>query len=427
MRSARILLCAALAGLCIAMPVSAGILKAPAEDLEVSLVTYGPGAIYWERFGHDAIRIRDRVSGESGDINYGVFDFSDRAFLWKFARGQMRYMIDIGSSDINQQDYIDSGRSVLVQRLALSPAQAEALRAYLLWNLRPENQSYDYDYLTSNCSTRIRDALNTVLDGALQPILSARSAPMTYRQQIDRLMSAQPWLMLLMDLGLGPSADRPLNEWQESFIPMVLAREMRSMNVPDGHGGQQSLVTDEQEISPNLLTPPAASPPKLAVPLSVAGLVLAVGILATRRRLPVACASLSVAFLVAAGIIGTVLIGLWTLTTHHAAWGNANLLIFNPLAFGLAGSAWRSRSGKRSSRLVLGLVALQVGATLIGLLVHLVPGFTQQNLPWLLFATPPWLAIAFELWFGPSLHRRHPQSDRPAGSALCAARLGSSS
>ena len=71
----------------------------PARDLEVSLITYGPGAIYWERFGHDAIRIRDRVSGESADFNYGVFDFEDRAFLWNFARGYMRYMIAILPSD----------------------------------------------------------------------------------------------------------------------------------------------------------------------------------------------------------------------------------------------------------------------------------------------------------------------------------------
>src|SRR3984885_9666968 len=122
MRRSRICLWTVLLGLVVAGGARAGVLAAPGEDLEVSLVTYGPGAIYWERFGHDAIRIRDRVSGESGDFNYGVFDFEESAFLWNFARGHMRYMIDAGSSDINQQDYIDQGRSVLEQRLALSAA-----------------------------------------------------------------------------------------------------------------------------------------------------------------------------------------------------------------------------------------------------------------------------------------------------------------
>ncbi len=393
-RKAGIYLIAVVLALCVSASGHAGVLKAAPEDLEISLVTFGPGAIYWERFGHNAIRIRDRVSGESGDINYGVFDFSDRAFLRNFARGRMRYMIDIGASETNQQDYIDSGRSVLVQRLALSPAQAAALRAYLLWNLQPQNQSYDYDYLTSNCSTRIRDALNTVLGGALQPALVARKAPLTYRGQIDRLMSAQPWLMVLMDLGLGPSADRPLNEWQESFIPMVLARELRTVQVSDGHGGLHALVAEEQEVSPNLLDPPMAEPPKLAIPLGIAGLALALTILLSRRRLPVLSAALSAAFLAVAGIFGTVLLALWTLTTHHAAWSNANLLLFNPVAFFLLAAVWRARSGFRVGAPVRALMGIQVVAVLVGFLIHLLPGPTQQNIPWLLFAAPVWFAIA---------------------------------
>ncbi|MGS0014549.1 lipoprotein N-acyltransferase Lnb domain-containing protein, partial [Escherichia coli] len=93
------------------------------------------------------------------------FDFEDRAFLWNFARGHMRYMIDAEYSAVNQPDYIDAGRSVLVQRLALSAQQAAKLRDFLLWNLQPENLEYEYDYLTSNCSTRIRDALNSVFGG----------------------------------------------------------------------------------------------------------------------------------------------------------------------------------------------------------------------------------------------------------------------
>ncbi len=243
----------------------AGVLTAPAEDLEVSLVTYGPGAIYWERFGHNAIRIRDRVSGESVDFNYGVFDFEDRTFLWNFARGHMRYMIDAEYSDVNQQDYIDAGRSVLEQRLALSAEQAAKLRDFLIWNLQPENLEYEYDYLTSNCSTRIRDALNSVLGGVLEPALAKRSAPLTYRQQIDRLMAAQPLMMLPMDLGMGPSTDRPLNEWEESFLPMVLAREIRTVLIPDGHGGVEPMVASEREISPNRLEPPGESPPNFAL------------------------------------------------------------------------------------------------------------------------------------------------------------------
>ena len=390
-----------LLGLVIFVSARAGVLDAPGADLEVSLVTYGPGAIYWERFGHNAIRIRDRASGESGDFNYGVFDFEESAFIWNFARGHMRYMIDIDSSDIDQQDFIDEGRSVLEQRLALSAVQASSLRAFLLWNLRPENVSYDYDYLTNNCSTRIRDALNSVLGGALQPVLTARPAPMTYRQQIDRLMSVHPWLMLAMDLGLGPSADQPLNEWQESFLPMVLAREIRTVRVPDGHGGLRSLLLSERDIAPNRLKPPSKLQPGLTLALGISGLALAILMLVFRRLLPVVYASLAVAFLVLAGFLGTALLALWTLTTHHAAWQNANLLVFNPLALAMVRAAWRSRDRIDGGGLMRALVGIQIGAALIGLLLHVVAGSTQQNLPWLLFAIPVWLAIAVGLWGKP--------------------------
>jgi hypothetical protein len=382
--------------LCLGVGVSARaeVFDAPARDLEVSLITYGPGTLYWERFGHDSIRIRDRVSGESADFNYGVFDFEDRAFLWNFARGYMRYMIAIRPSDEDQQDYIEARRSVLEQRLALSEAQAERLRAFLLWNLRPENVGYNYDYLTDNCATRVRDALNSALSGALQADLAIRPAPFTYRQQIDRLMSAQPGLMVGMDLGLGPFADHSLNEWEESFLPMVLAREIRSVTLPDGHGGVKLLVLSERQIAPNALKPPDAEPPDLNVPLGIAGFTLALTIWASRRRAPVLSAVLCVAYLVFAGIAGTVLVVLWAFTMHRAAWGNANLLVFNPLAFALLGAAWRTGHCMRGGRPVRMLVAFQLGAACLAVLLHFLGGTSQQNLSWLLFSVPIWFAIA---------------------------------
>jgi len=381
---------------------NAGVLTAPPEDLEVSLVTYGPGQVYWERFGHNAIRIRDRVSGESGDFNYGVFDFEDRAFLLNFARGHMSYMIDAELSDVNQQDYIDAGRSVLEQRLALSAEQAGKLRAFLIWNLQPENVKYEYDYLTSNCSTRIRDVLNSVLGGVLKRALTARPAPLTYRQQIDRLMAPEPLMMLPMDLGMGPSTDRPLNEWEESFLPMVLAREIRNVSIPNGHGGAEPLVIAEREISPSRLQPPDNSPPDLSWRLGGVGLALAVVMLAARHRFPTFCASLGVVYLTLAGLLGVILLLLWTLTTHYAAWNNQNLLIFNPFAFLLLAPVWRSRKGAAAGRLARMLILFQLGAGLIGLMLHFLPGVAQQNLPWLLFAMPVWLAIAVVTLRAPS-------------------------
>ena len=382
----------------IALPrAHASVADAPGANLEVSLISYGPGETYWERFGHDAIELRDTVSGEAINFNYGVFDFDEKGFLLNFARGQMHYLMDAAPSQEDQSYYIESGRSVTRQVLRLNAEQAAALRDFLLSNLRPENASYNYDYYVDNCTTRVRDALNKVLGGALKTQLTARAGGMTFRQQTARLMSAQPWLMLSMDLGLGPYADQPLNAWQESFLPMVLQAQLRDVHVDDGHGGVQPLLQSEQLLSPNRLDAPPAAAPDLRLPLALTGLLLAVLIVLMRRWWPTGYALLGTLYLMSAGLIGLLLLVLWTLTTHHSAWANANLLLFNPLAFLLLPTLWRARRNIAPSRFIDGLILLQLLAVMIALSLHLLPGVMQQNQPWLLFALPCWLALAWTL------------------------------
>jgi hypothetical protein len=374
----------------------AGVADAPGADLEVSLVTYGPGAIYWERFGHDAIELRDRVSGEAVNFNYGVFDFEQKNFLLNFARGHMRYRIDAEAAGPEIGWYIGTGRWVQRQRLALTAPQAAALRDFLLWNLRPQNAQYDYDYFADNCTTRVRDALDRALGGTLHAQLQAPS-PITYRQQTDRLMAAQPWLMLALDLGLGPYADQPLSRWQAGFIPMTLMQQLRDARVADGHGGIRPLVIDDTRVADARLTPPPAAPPDLRWPLLIAGLALAV-VLAwsgqsrgAQRTARAVFGIFGTLWLVFAGLAGVLLAVLWAFTAHRAAWANENLLLFNPLALALLPSVWRARA----SRFARGLVVLLLAAAMFALLAKLLPGFTQHNLPWILFALPPWLAMAY--------------------------------
>ena len=389
--------CLAMLWLTFALPARASVADAPGANLKVSLITYGPGETYWERFGHDAIELRDVASGQAINFNYGVFDFNESNFFLNFARGRMHYLMDAAPSAIDESFYVESGRSVTRQQLAVTPDQAAALRDFLLWNLRPENARYNYDYYVDNCTTRVRDALDMALGGILKTQLGARAGGMTYRQQTDRLMSAQPWLMLVMDLGLGPYADQPLNAWQESFLPEVLQTQLREIRIDNGHGATRPLLQGEQLVSPNRLEAPPASAPDLRSPLALSGLLLAVLIVLTRRWWPIGYALVGTLYLLCAGLVGLLLLALWTLTSHHSAWANANLLLFNPLAFLLLPTLWRSRRGFAASRFMDGVIVLQLLAILIAVLLHLLPGTVQQNQPWLLFALPCWLALAWSL------------------------------
>jgi hypothetical protein len=398
--------CAAFVLLVCLLPLArAGIADAPGADLQVSLVTYGPGAIYWERFGHDAIEVRDTTSGEAANFNYGVFDFSQKHFLVNFARGKMRYSMDAEPTGAEISDYIAMGRSVRRQHLALTPAQAAALRDYLLWNLRPENRNYDYDYYTRNCATRVRDALDGALGGIIKAQLRGAS-PMTFRGETDRLMAAQPWLMLAMDLGLSSYADQPLNQWQASFIPMQLAREIAHVRLPDG----RPLVERDEKVATARLPAPPAKPPNLIPPLLIAGLVLGAllavsGHFRDRQRAAHAVFTvLGSAWLVFAGVIGLALIAVWGLTQHRAGWANENLLLFNPLAFALLAAPWRAMV----TRFGRAVVTLVTAAAVFALIAKLIPGFSQHNLPWIGFGLPAWLGLCY------ALYRR--QATRPCGA-----------
>ena len=61
----------------------------PGESLTVSLLTIGQGKLFWERFGHNAIVIREEGSGQEIAYHWGVFSFSQDDFLLRLAKGTM--------------------------------------------------------------------------------------------------------------------------------------------------------------------------------------------------------------------------------------------------------------------------------------------------------------------------------------------------
>jgi hypothetical protein len=159
----------------------------------------------------------------------------------------------------------------------------------------------------------------------------------------------------------------------------------------------QPLVQDEQLLSPNRLPVPPAQAPDLRLPLGMAGLAFALLLAATARRARFVHALLATLYLVAAGLVGLLLLVLWTLTSHHSAWANANLLLFSPLAFLLLRTVWHARHGIAPSRLANAVLVLQLATALVAVLLHLLPGTVQQNQPWILSALPAWLALAWSL------------------------------
>jgi hypothetical protein len=370
--------------------------------LQISLLTIGPGPIFFERFGHNAIVVRDIESGDAVAYNYGVFDFEQEDFFANFANGTMRYQIIEDDLDEDIAVYRDEQRTITEQALAFTPDEAAKLDEFLRWNAEPENRFYRYDYYESNCSTRVRDALDHALGGAIRRAIEGRSRGYTYRMDSLRLMAADPVLMLGIDLGLGPYADQRIDFWQESFVPGVLAHALGDVEIKDANGASRPLVTDDRTIAKGTIEEAPDLPPDLRVPFLVAGLVLGLATFFAARarsrgvRIPAALFVLAIELFCSIGAI--VLVFLWFGTAHRSAWRNENLLLLSPLALMLvpaAASLLRAnpRVGAFSVRVAWGAVALAGFA----LFSKILPWFAQANLHWILLFLPIHVAIALVL------------------------------
>ncbi|HUD42990.1 MAG TPA: DUF4105 domain-containing protein [Dokdonella sp.] len=379
----------------------------PGDSLRISLVTYGPGSLYWERFGHNTLLVRDLASGEATVYNYGLFDFAEDDFFWNFLRGRMTYHVGAWPFDEDLPGYVAEGRSAVEQPLDLTPRQRAELRDFLEWNVRPANAAYRYDYFVSNCSTRLRDALDRVLGGALREQSRGRSRGYTYRMNAVRLLAPDPWLMHVVDLGLGPFADQRLDLWQESFVPMALQRVVGEARVPDGHGGTRPLAAAPVTLAENRIEAPPDIPRDLRWPFLMAGLGIAaalwlLGRARHRRAARIGFSLAALVFSLAAGLAGAVLVLLWGFTEHRAAWRNENLLLLDPLCLALLPTWWRAlRADWRPSRTARWLAGLVLAAAGFAVFSKVLPWFVQANVHWIALIVPIHLALAVTLWRQP--------------------------
>ncbi len=324
--------------------------QSPAPDgssLRVALVTAAPGAIYWQRFGHNAILIEDSISGDRRLYNFGWFDFGQENFMLNFVRGRMLYLLAATDPDRDIAGYRAEGRSVWLQELDLDAAQKLALARKLALNAQPENAEYRYDYYVDNCSTRVRDALDEVLGGAIKRQSLGRGRGETYRSL--SLAYARPitWLALSIDLGLGPAGDRPINFWEEAFLPLRLRDLVNEIRIDDASGTPRPLVRQQRILFAGPLDDNVPREPDWFVHFLLIGFALSTvlgwALRSERATLRTTAAGIAAAGSALIGLIGLGLLGLWFGTDHEITWRNANIALFSPLSLLLVPALWRLR------------------------------------------------------------------------------------
>ncbi|PPE74107.1 hypothetical protein C3942_08690 [Solimonas fluminis] len=368
---------------------------------QIVLLTFAPGPVYWQRFGHNALLVRDVANGEDRVYNYGIFDFRQKNFFLNFARGRMQYRLAVEPLADTLAQYQYEGRWVQAQELDLDAAQSRELAAFLDWNARPENAEYHYDYFLSNCSTRVRDAIDRVTGGQLRRQLEGQRTPVSYRFEATRLMSPVPPLFLGMDAVVAARGDRPIDRWQQSFVPMVLMESLRTARLDSAGGGSRPLLRGELRVLEGGLPEPER-PPSLLPAMAVLGLVLGALLLLLshlRKAAPARWGLFGLALLLnlAAGLGGLVLLAVWFLTDHWIMWENRNLLLFSPLCLLLLPAWFRQlRAGAVAGPTARGLSLAAAAGAVLALALLLLPG-AQQNLHWIVLWLPVHAAQAWIL------------------------------
>lgn len=339
----------------------------------VSVLTFGPGDAIFERYGHNAIRVRDRVTGSDLAYNWGMFSFDDPGFLRRFLSGETRYWVAAFPSQPLIAAYQERDRATEEQVLALTPTQAEALALAVTRNALPENREYRYDYFRDNCSTRVRDALDVALGGILRPQFTALQTDLTYRSESRRLSAPDPFAQAGIELALGPMADTRMTAWETMFIPMRLRDHLRSVTVATA-AGPVPLVAAETVHYVARRPVERAEPGGLVLGplgpvLAMWGLLLIPLTPTMRRRSRIPAAILTGGWFTLTGLVGVLLLGMWLGSAHVFWYRNLTLLLASPVALIVAIPAARAILAGQAPRWVRTLLLLIAAQSMLALLL----------------------------------------------------------
>ena len=375
------------------------------SDLEVTLVTFGSGNEVFERFGHNALWFHDRRTMQDVAYHWGLFSFNEPGFLLRFLTGDTRYWMGAVDARALIASEQGRGRPITLQRLNLAPEQAAKLREFVLWNERPENRYYRYDYYADNCSTRLRDALDGVLGGAIRRATDGEITDLSYRRESLRLTDGDAPVQAGIDIALGRPADVPLPQWASFFIPMRLRDAVRRIRIDGPAGTTVPLVAEEHAVplpAEPKPVPEAAVSPRLALRYGALGILLAalvIGLrvmMVSRRSAAWGLALFGSAWSLLCGALGVILILAWAATKHvFWAW-NENLLLLTPLSLLLVvllPAAILSARYERAARMLAAIVA---ALGLLALVLAVIPGGQESGALVALFL-PIHLAFAWAL------------------------------
>ncbi|MBQ7182126.1 MAG: DUF4105 domain-containing protein [Bacteroidaceae bacterium] len=298
------------------------------DSIRISLLTCSPGPKVYSLYGHTAIRCQNLNRGEDIVFNYGVFSFDQPHFVWRFVLGQCDYMVDAMPWKAFVREYKNRGSSVTGQVLNLTSQEAFALFVLLVGNLQPDQREYRYNFLYNNCTTKVRDVIERVVEGHIEyPHLEPRN---TYRQILHKYTANYPWAQEGNDFLLGENVDTVLSARAEMFAPEYLMNYMAGAVVRVSKTEVRPLVSEtEMLVNKSGHPSPSDSYPS---PLIACGafLLFCLFVMLMERWLKFMWWGWDVLLMSAHGIAGMLITFMFFFSEHPAVNSNWLIWIFNP-------------------------------------------------------------------------------------------------
>ena len=306
------------------------------SQYDISILTIGPGNSLSDAFGHSGIRVIDKQNNFDIVFNYGVYDYNAPNFYSNFVKGRPIYSLGLNNYEDFYNNYVKQSRQIIEQKINLSEYQKKLLVNKLITNSREANRSYQYNYFEDNCSTKIADIFNEILEKEIENEnydLDATTLN-SYRKLVYKHISPNSWGALGIDICLGAVIDRNISLKDELFLPYNLKSyfdNLGSLNIKDGNLVETNVIYGEySDYTENSFSP-------VYVILILSLIIILITFFDYIRRSKTAI--LDVILLLITGLIGLLLIYLWFFSNHIASGWNYNLLWAMPfnlvLVYGL--------------------------------------------------------------------------------------------
>ena len=287
--------------------------------LQISILTCAPGEDVYTAWGHTAIRIID--SSKQTDIvyNFGTFDFNTPNFLLEFIKGNLNYFLSADNFQNFILEYQYYGRSIKEQVLILTDAEKINWQNALLKNLEGNNRYYLYNFITDNCTTRVKDGFYQFASNQVPP-----STIKSYRTHVVEAPYQQgiPWIGLGIDVLLGAVSDKAPTAIQAGFLPDLLFDQLAA---------QTSHIASTQNYEFTKTTPTKPTDPIYYI-VGLIILYLFVGRWNARWAV-IAAKMIDVSLLFIFGLGGLLLVYMSVFSKHTACHDNFNIAWIHPFYF----------------------------------------------------------------------------------------------